>query len=134
MTKSGNAKEMSVNHNLKSQSLMTVSVFSDLFLHVQDDTFDNSSLFSVGSQGSAYAAGFRRQSGYGAFPSSPSAIGAADNSSDDDFDDDDDLSSRWETDKSVIGGAGGGGGNKQERSRGHDVSAKHLLCQYQFHA
>lgn len=75
---------------------------------VQDDTFDDSSLFSGGSEGSAYAAGYRqRHNGSGAFPSSPSAIGIADNTSDEDYEDEDDLKDRWGTDRSVISGYGG---------------------------
>lgn len=73
---------------------------------IQDDTYDDSSLFSAGSDNSAYGGGgYRRNNG--AFPSSPSAIDNADNTSDEDFEDEDDLKDRWGTDQSVISGLGG---------------------------
>lgn len=81
----------------------------------QDDTFDDSSLFSAGSSGSASVAGYRRRND-GTFPPSPS-VGALDRqSSEDDFeDDDDDLQGRWGTGKAIISSGIGGGGDGSGR-------------------
>lgn len=64
----------------------------------QDDTFDDSSIFSYGSVGSSITNGGAR----GRLPSSPSTLGAAEQS-DDDLDDED-LGGRWGNTGVVIGG------------------------------
>lgn len=76
----------------------------------QDDTFEDSSIFSVGSMGSAATNG-----GHGRVPSSPSTLGAADQS--DDEEEDDELRGRWGNDGVVVGG-----GEKHDSQQGHHVS------------
>eukprot|EP00904_Undaria_pinnatifida_P005416 jgi/Undpi1/2003/HiC_scaffold_12.g05390.m1 len=64
----------------------------------EDDTFDDSSIFSVGSVGSATTNG----AGGGRVPSSPSTLGAMDQS--DDEEEDEDLRGRWGNNGVVVGG------------------------------
>lgn len=76
----------------------------------QDDTFEDSSIFSVGSMGSAATNG-----GHGRLPSSPSTLGAATQS--DEEEEDDELRGRWGNDGVVVGG-----GEKHDNQQGHHVS------------
>lgn len=86
---------------------------SNFLSKYQDDTFDDSSIFSVGSIGSATT---RHE---GRLPSSPSTIGVVDQS-DDDEEDDEDLRGRWGNHGVVIGGQ-----KHADSKQGHSVSAVH---------
>lgn len=77
----------------------------------QDDTYEDSSLFSVGSVGSAVTNG----GAGGRLPSSPSTLGANDQSDDDE--EDDELRGRWGNDGVVVGG-----GEKYDATKAPRVS------------
>lgn len=72
----------------------------------QDDTFDDSSIFSYGSVGSAVTNGHG-----GRLPSSPSTLGAEQS---DDDEDDEELRGRWGNNGVVVGG-----GEKADARQGH---------------
>ncbi len=81
----------------------------------QDDTFDDSSIFSYGSVGSAATNGGTG----GRLPSSPSTLGAMEQS--DDEEDDDELRGRWGNNGVVVGG-----GDNPDAKQG-DVSGSLFL-------